>query len=167
MVGDRITFDLLMNFSDDPTVGGGVDIHYDPAYLEFVRFDFDSDFRGDPFYNRQPIVIPGGVLSSLSFGDFNGVSIGKVGMFTFQALERGTSHITLLSDGLPGDLHLVAGRFFSAVSFSEQAVSFSGATVTVVPEPEIWGMLLAGIGLIGWWARSQRARRAPAPVAPG
>jgi pyruvate carboxylase len=40
-----------------------------------------------------------------------------------------------------------------------KALSVPLATVTVVPEPEQWAMLLLGLGVIGVWHRRGQSRR--------
>jgi len=32
----------------------------------------------------------------------------------------------------------------------------TAVTITTVPEPQTWGMLLAGLGVLGQWQRSRR-----------
>ena len=153
-IGDIVPFDLLMDFSADPTIGGGVDIQFNPDVLTFVSFTFNPAFPTDPAFTRQPDVMAGGALNSLGFGSFSGLSSGRVGTFEFQGSGAGTTGIELLGDGRPGDTAVVAGQFFSAVNFLTQPVSFNGLSVTVVPVPVPWGMLLAGFGMIVLRARS-------------
>ena len=155
--GDEFSIDLKMDFSADKTIGGGLDVQFDPDALAFVSFTFNSSFPTDPAFTRQPDVRAGGVLNSLAFGNFNGISSGTVGTFKFKAVHAGTSNIELLVDGRPGDTESIAGPFYSAVNSQLQQVNFKGAVITVVPEPEVWGMMLAGVGIVGWRARS-RAR---------
>lgn len=154
-VGDDVTLVLKMDFSADKTLGGGVDVQFDPSVVTFVSFTFNPSFPDDQAFRRQPDVRPGGVLNSLAFGNFNGISSGTVGTFVFRAVGAGTSNNELLGDGRPGDNEVVAGPFYSAVTFLPQEVSFNGAVITVVPEAEVWAMMLAGLGVVGWRVRSR------------
>jgi len=39
-------------------------------------------------------------------------------------------------------------------------VEFTSSSVTAVPEPETYAMLLAGLGLVGFMARRRKAKQA-------
>lgn len=154
-VGDNVSLNLLMDFTGDATLGGGIDFHFDSDVLEFVEFTPNPSFPHDTAFLRQPDRRAGGVLNSLAFGNFAGISAGQVGVLTFKGAAPGTSPVDPFMDGRPGDSDSVAGPFFSAVTFSQQDVEFTGAVITVVPEPEAWALLVAGLGLIGWRMRTR------------
>lgn len=82
--GDFITFDVVMDFSGETTLGGGYDITYDSDDLLFTGFVTDPGGVGDPDFNRQPDTGTDR-LESAAIGNFNGltgpVTIGEA---TFQ-----------------------------------------------------------------------------------
>lgn len=171
-LGEHLFFDLSIDFTGDPTLGGGVDVQFNPAALTFAGFTFNPAFPTEALLSRQPDVRSGGILNSLAFGNSNGLTSGRVGTFEFAASGPGTSSIVLLGDGRPGDPEVIAGEFYSAVTFLPQAVSFSGAetgffsgpVVQVVPEPETWGMMLAGLGFVAWRVRFRVRQARPSFV---
>ena len=124
-----VTIDLQMDFTEEPTLGGGTDINFDPARLTYVSFTFDPAFDDDPAFRRQPDLESPGVLNALAFGKFSGLTgPARVGTFTFQATgARGTTALTMDADE-PGGF---AGPFVSAITFLEMEVVFTGADVNV------------------------------------
>ena len=56
--------------------------------------------------------------------------------------------------------NLAAGDYYVQVSgdvVSDTSASFGGAIMLApVPEPETWGMLLGGLGIVGWLARRRQ-----------
>ncbi len=81
-VGDTFVLDLIIDFSASPTLGGGIDINYDSTMVEFVKFEFDSDFLklSDPLLtcpganNCSPIDQTGkGKVENIVLGNFMGI----------------------------------------------------------------------------------------------
>jgi len=143
-IGDIITLDVLMDFTGDPTVGGGTDIFYDASVLSFQSFDFGTTtLTLDPSFSRSPDVLSN-ELEGLAFGNFGGLSgPGIVGTLTFQAIAVGDITLSMAET----DNLLAGGAFTSATTFGPQAVSFGTADVSIVPVPAaVW---LFGSGLLG------------------
>ena len=69
---------------------------------------------------------------------------------SFVILSTGTGHVT----GTFSTIVKPAGWSIQA-DYSAKDVTL---TVTAVPEPATWGMLAAGLGLLGWATRGRRAR---------
>ena len=148
-VNDIITIDLLMDFTDDATLGGGTDIFFNDAVLSFQSFDFSSTTLVlDPAFSRLPDAdVLAGKLEGMAFGNFGGLSgPGVIGTLTFQAIAVGDSALTMAvtTEALKG------GDFISDNTFGPQVVSFGSANVSVVSAVPIpaaaW---LFGSGLIG------------------
>jgi len=160
-LNDIISIDLLMDFTDDATLGGGMDIFFNDAVLSFLSFDFGStSLVLDPALTRLPDsdVLPG-KLEGMAFGNFGGLSgPGVVGTLTFQAIAVGNSALTMAvtTEALKG------GDFISDNTFGPQIVGFGSANVTintsVVPVPAaVW---LLGSGLIGLAGVATKRRNA-------
>ncbi len=150
-VGNNFTIDLVMDFSDEATLGGGVDIGYNSGLADFISFSFNSDFLtlSDPFMTCpsagacSPIDQPD-TVSNIAFGNFFGISgLYTVGTLEFNALSAGDIDLTLSSTSG------VAGPFVSAVTFEEMSVTFTGATVSAVPLPASVWLMLSGLGVLG------------------
>lgn len=150
LVGGAAQLRLDMDFSAQPTLGGGVDLVYDPLRLQFTGFSFAAGLGDDPGFRRQPDVAAGRLVG-LAFGNFNGLAgPAEVGRFHFVALAEGPAVLSLAPNVAP------AGDFISLQTFGPQAVAFGSAQllVSAVPEPSAALLLLAG-GLGIAWARRQ------------
>jgi len=147
-LNDTFTIDILMDFTDDATLGGGTDIFFDPAVLAFQSFDFGSTTLSlDPAFSRIPDadVIPG-KLEGMAFGNFSSLSgPGVVGTLTFQAIATGNSTLTMAvtTEALKG------GDFISNNTFAAQTVNFGSSTVNVSSVPVPAAVWLFGSGLLG------------------
>ena len=153
-VGDTIELQVLMDFSDDPTLGGGFDIIFDPNLVSYNLNSYITDplLNSDPDFTRDdnPLVtdpnrveIQADRLAGAAFGNFAGLSgPALVGPLSFTAENVGTAVFSLSAS-----TSSVVGGFFSAVTFTEQFPDFIGTTVTIVPVPAaVW---LFGSGLLG------------------
>ncbi|MFO1436635.1 MAG: cohesin domain-containing protein, partial [Gammaproteobacteria bacterium] len=132
-IGDTVAFDLNMDFTGDPTIGGGIDIQFDSARLQYVGFTFDSGLGSDPAFTFAPTETSAGKLTSLSFGNFSGLTgPAKIGTFNFKAIASGDALLSLSENagGSAGN----AGGFFNTAG-GEQNPTFSGAGVTVAAAP--------------------------------
>lgn len=137
--------DLLLDFSGDATLGGGLDIFFDSSAVSFSSFDFGSTTLPlDPFLSRSPDLLPG-KLEGLTFGELFGIEgPGVIGTLTFQADSPGSSALSLAITTSP----LISGDFKSSSTFAVQDVDFGGATVNVSAVPVPAAAWLFGSGLI-------------------
>lgn len=160
-VGDTIELQVLMDFSDDPTLGGGFDIIFDPSLVAYVPNSYITDLSlgSDPDFTRDdnPLVtdptkqveIQADRLAGAAFGNFGGLAgPASVGPLSFTADVAGTAVFSL-----GASTSAVVGGFFSAVTFTEQFPNFIGTTVTITPiTPEVpvpAAVWLFGSGLLG------------------
>ncbi len=85
-IGDTIELQVLMDFSDDPTLGGGFDIVFDPRLVSYVSESYltDGALGSDPAFTRDdnPLVtdinhraeiLPDRLVGA-AFGNFGGLS---------------------------------------------------------------------------------------------
>ena len=83
--------------------------------------------------------------------------------FTF---TRGASDATSFDlSGYAGTLALIGGTAFTKVGIggldlngASKGFDLDAVSISAVPEPESYAMLLAGLGLVGWVARRRRLR---------
>lgn len=146
-LGATADVQLWMDFSADPTLGGGIDITYDPGLLSFNGFSFDSAFlthtdptmtcpgaMGCPTLNSVP-----GTVFDIAFGNFVGLSgPSLVGTLSFTAVGTGTA--TISTTGTSG----TAGPFVSATTYMPQTMNYTGTSIVVssVPIlPSVWLMI--------------------------
>ncbi len=154
-IGDTIELQVLMDFSDDATLGGGFDINFDPSLVSYVSESYvtDSALGSDPDFTRDDnsmvadtrnrVEVQPDSLVGAAFGDFGGLSgPATVSSLSFIA-NAGGDAVFSLGASTSGSV----GGFLSAGSFGEQFPVFSGATVSIVPVPAaVW---LFGSGLVG------------------
>lgn len=144
--GDVFTLDLMMDFSGDATLGGGIDIFYDADAISFLSFDFStSTLNLDPAFSRLPDEQPG-VLSGLAFGHFDGVSgPGVVGTLSFEAMNFGEVDMIVSNT----DDNFV-GSFVSAIDYEDMTsrIVFTGTHVTIVPLPAAAWLFSGGLILL-------------------
>ncbi len=147
LVGDVVELELVMDFTDDPTLGGGIDIFYDDGLLSFASFVFSPELGDDPALRRLPDELDG-ELNGLAFGNIDGLSgPSTVGTLSFTALGEGTSPLTMAqNEGPPPEDN--PGPFVSASTFEPQDVVFENASVSIVPLPAALWLLLAALGTL-------------------
>lgn len=145
--GDSFTLDVMIDFTGDATLGGGMDIFYDSSALSFQSFTFGTaNVTLDPSFSRSPDVLTN-KLEGLAFGNFGGLTSSRVGTLTFQALAPGKTALSMAATSDPRK----GGAFYSGISFEPQTVTFDGAAVQVsLPVPAAaWLFGSALVGLAG------------------
>lgn len=157
-IGSTIELQVLMDFSDDATFGGGFDIIFDPSLVSYVSGSYltDSGLGSDADSTRDdnPLVtdptkrveILSDRLSGAAFGTFGNGLTGPsvVGTLSFIANAGGDAAFSL-----GASTSASIGGFFSAVSFAEQFPVFTGTSVNISAVPVPAAAWLFGSGLIG------------------
>lgn len=142
-LGEQVLLSVEMDFSDDPTIGGGFDIFFEPSFVRFVSFSFDAALGDDPAFRSDPQGLATEV-SEIGFGNFAGISgPAIVGTVVFDTLAAGTTRFTL------ADNDSLVGPFFSAATSRQQLVTYEGADVGIAAVPLPPSVLLLTCGLIG------------------
>ncbi len=152
--GSQATFELWMDFTGDPTLGGGVDVGFG-NFTNGNQLSFSSytpKTLGDTSLINVPTVnTTGDRLEGITFGDItNGVSgPALVGTLAFNTLVAGNYSLSLMDS-------VSAGGFFS-ISGTPQSPVYTSASLTVnpsaVPLPATAWLMLSG--LIGIAYRSK------------
>ncbi len=151
-VGDDVSLDLNMDFRDEATVGGGIDIFFG-TNMQFVSFDYNPGLGDDPAF-RLPFDAKAGEVSGLSFGNFGGLSgPSTVGTLILKTLSPGPVNLTL------AESIASVGGFFSVNSTPQDPV-FTGVSFDIQPNPvplpgAVW-LMLSGLGLIRIHYRNQK-----------
>ena len=134
---------------------------------DFFGHFLSAHNAGNTFSDRYTFTLAGNSivtsdLSSFSGTAKNGLDITSLGLFDSNGLvlkgtqvSTGEVDVWTLSSGA-----LTAGNYFLQISGTvvSQApgVYSAGATVTAVPEPATYGMMLGGLALVGAVARRKR-----------
>ena len=147
--GDNIAVDILIDFSDEPTLGGGIDVLYDASLVDYVSFSFNSSFESliDPLMSCPSAgvcdpVSSVGLLENIAFGNFSGLGGSfNIGTLNFDALSAGSALFSTQANSSAG------GPFVSANTWDVMPVTFNGASVTVseVPLPAAGWFFLTGL----------------------
>lgn len=165
-LGDTIEMTVHMDFSDDPTLGGGFDIIFDSGLVSYDANSYitDAGLGSDPSFTRDDnpaaaaanrVEVTSDALVGAAFGNFAGMSgPALVAPITFTADAAGVA----IFDLGPSSSDSV-GSFFSAATFEEQFPDYQGVSVEItgiseVPVPAaVW---LFGSGLLGLIGMARR-----------
>ncbi len=133
-IGEVVALDLKIDFTDGPTIGGGVDLFFDPSGLKFKSWT--AELLGDATFRRSPDELSG-ELNGIAFGDFAGLPLtAKVGTVEFIVLQTGSWLVDLEANDAP------AGPFYSATDSSLLSVQYADTTVIAhqvpIPSAALW-----------------------------
>ncbi|RMG94719.1 MAG: tandem-95 repeat protein [Chloroflexi bacterium] len=124
---DTAVVDVWMDFSGDPTLGGGIDIGFDNK-LTFQTFSPNIDLGGDVAFDRRPNVNSVTLtLSGLGFGEFKGIAGPKrIGTLTFSTSATLGSSVLSVSNTASS-----LGAFYSAKTLQSQTVKYTGTSINI------------------------------------
>jgi hypothetical protein len=155
-LGDETAITLRGNYvGEGNLLGGAVDLIFDPTVVHVLNVALlaPTDIAGQAGTIDNDL----GRVDTIAFASFAGVTGSfQLASVTLKAVGAGTSSLTL-SDANDA-IYVWANDvppFGEAVTFIQDNVG--EISVAVVPEPETWAMLLAGLGLTGIWFRRVRA----------
>jgi hypothetical protein len=129
-----ITFDG--NFERNNELGSSGIVSFSFT-IDLCSADFSSC---DPVWHESPV-------------DNNVLGYSTPIMASYDSVLRVTGTTTVGLDAITSPMLLTAGDT-SALIYGEQTLNF---TVTAVPEASTYGMMLAGLGLVGFMARRRKA----------
>ncbi|MFC0254059.1 FxDxF family PEP-CTERM protein [Massilia consociata] len=140
----------------------------------FFGDTFNADNQGATFADRFTFTIDGdigmnlnAIISSISGSADTGLDITGLALYgeNDTLIASGTSQMSGAMDVWSISANnLAAGDYYLRVSgnlVSDAGASFGGAVMLApVPEPETYGMMLAGLGVLGFLARRRKAKQA-------
>ncbi len=152
VVGDTLTFDLVMDFSDQPTLGGGFDINWNPAI--FALDSYFSAGQGDPGFGRDPQAEDGRLYNG-AVGNFNGLTDGTIGHLSFTLIGFGSPADGLITpSGTAGD----SGPWIDGTDFvSVINPDYVASGVFFMPVPAAVWLMFSGMGTLFCLARRKTA----------
>jgi len=123
----------------------GNDVLTSGQYVDFLQLTFEP-----------PLNTPGGTYNLTGF-DIGGFSLVNVRMFWIEGQNGITDFLDdqTLPPVLPSFPGRLAFDFIDSSGAPAQSVFFNGLSVSPVPEPSTYSMLLAGLGMLGFvgWSR--------------
>lgn len=140
----------------------------------FFGDTFAADNEGNTFADQFTFTIDGdigmnldAIISSISRSADTGLDITGLALYGEDdvLITNGTSMMSGEMDvwSISAD-NLAAGNYYLQVSgtlVSDAGASFGGAMMLApVPEPETYGMMLGGLGVLGFLARRRKAKQA-------
>lgn len=154
LVGPGDSFALMVSGSgfDDKVVGGGFNLSFDASVLSLTSVSVDT-LVWEFVSSNGLIDNTAGTLSDVYFNSFKAqLPTGDftVATLQFSAKAGGSSAIVLsASPNFP-----FANDLADVISVDYQTAR---VTVSAVPEPSHWALMLAGLTGIGWLTRGRRA----------
>jgi Dockerin type I domain len=130
-VGDLVPVDIYWDFTGDATLGGGMDVIWDPNAFSLFSVVFDANPDFDPAFTRLGDFSPG-LIESLATGSFDGLAGAGplyIATVTLRALEPGDF------DVMTAETNGIAGPFVSVLGQTYPDLSFGGAMVHTNPGP--------------------------------
>ena len=140
----------------------------------FFGDTFEAGNDGNTFADQFTFTVEGGagmnldaIISSISRTADTGLDITGLALYgeddtlitNGSALQSGEIDVWSISSD-----NLAAGNYYLQVSgnlVSDAGASFGGAVMLApVPEPETYGMMLGGLGVLGFLARRRKAKQA-------
>lgn len=153
---EEIVFDIRLQFSD-VTVGGGFEISYDPAKLEFLDFTFVNDpqmliqMAPPAGTTIQPLVFAAGWVILTPPSGVTGER--SVGTLRFRPVEEGPALVDLSASTA-----MTPGPFYPPLAVpTPLEVDYADATVTVVPEPGLGAIMGPGLLVLAGLSRTRKA----------
>ena len=126
--GDQIVVEIRGDFLDEPTLGGGMDIAFDPAVFEYANFSDPG--ASVPGYLREPDSSSGLLSSAAAGGWFNGYTgPGALAFILFNVRPDAPAGLSTITIGASTG---IAGPFVSSVTNLEQTITFTAAEVTIL-----------------------------------
>lgn len=152
---EEIVFDVRLQFSD-VTVGGGFEISYDPAKLEFLDFTFVNDpqmfiqMAPPAGTTDQPLVFAAGWLILTPPSGVTGEK--PVGTLRFRPVEEGPTLVDLSAS-----TDITPGPFYPPLAApSPLDVDYTDANITIVPEPGFGALMGCGLLVLAGLSRSRK-----------
>jgi hypothetical protein len=137
----------------------------------FFGDSFDIDQMSDTFADHFTFNVSGqpanfdAIVSSISRTAATGLDITGLALFTSggtQVKNGGSLHTGAIDVWTLNANNLAVGNYYVQVSgtmVSDTSGSFGGAVMLApVPEPAAYGMMLAGLGLVGFMARRRSSK---------
>jgi len=145
-IGETLLVDLIGTYiGDGVIVGGAANLGFDSSILEVLNVTLQAP--KDIAESTRVIDNVAGTVSGIGFASI----VGVTGSFTlatveFQAKSAGLASLVLSNAN--DDIYVWANGL-------GDEIQFNGATgsITAVPEPEAYALMLAGLGLVGFAAR--------------
>ncbi len=155
--GDLVSFEVWMDFTDNPTIGGGFDVHFNSVALEFESLERTTNCSDPDCGGWREPEVSDGLIQDWRAGDFNDGLAGPLalGLITFTFLEHDFSQPFLemaTSSGL-------GGPFVSFDDFTVIDVDYGSFELAPVPLPATFWLMLAALGWLRAWSNQFTQRR--------
>lgn len=146
-VGEDFSISVLVSNieSTDQLLAFGFDVAADPL------FSFLGGAINTAIFTDDSIFFPTTDVAGSAFPAISGDNI-LLATLSFKAVSAGTASIGIFADA--ADFGLYEGLFTENSIFAISNVK--NLNVSPVPEPETWGMLLSGLGLVVFAARRKK-----------
>lgn len=132
---------------DNVTGGQKFNLEFDPTLLQLTGVVIDSRWTFTSGNKVGVLDAVAGTVTGLAFGTFPATTDDafNIAQLTFKSLGAGNTLVSITGGEIAAKVNGLAG--------AKILPAFEAANVSMVPEPEQWAMMLAGLGLVGWKLR--------------
>lgn len=138
--GDNVSFDVNVDFSATPTIGGYFQISYDASLLGFVSFTYNSGFG-----TTYTPTVSSGLIDGLGFASSPYSGIATLGTVVFSTADAGLANLAAGPYSNP----TYNFRNSTGSSFISMTYGSASAEVTAVPVPAALWLMASGLSALG------------------
>lgn len=146
VAGDTVSFDIVMDFTGEPIVGGFFNIAFDANVLQYQSYVFSTNGPQEIDFNIAPLVLDG-LLQDASFSNLGGMTgPGTVASVVFTVLPTlgAASTFVMTQATTTADVEFLSLDFITVISPDYNSVEVSGA----VPIPAAVWLMISGVAAL-------------------
>lgn len=153
VLGNNVSFNVIVDFTGTPTLGGAFQLSYSSSILGGASFSYDSSFVSANSLTAYTPTLTSGLITNLGFDSASFSGSGTLGTITFSTINTGLASVVTAADADP------FYRFLNTSGSSLNGVTYGSATaeVSAVPVPAALWLMASGLSALGLGLRRRHA----------